>query len=142
MCYIPVLLTISLKESSNINSNYPKDSPQRTGNNSPDPDKAADSREPQVGESPRPVTVDQLLVVAKTALSPDPPDGAKEEFNTLIGRTLRESLAGQSQAKDYNILIHFDEGQLVPADADKIYSGVRAFTEKKPLLLVLYSTGG
>jgi hypothetical protein len=118
------------------------DSPQRIGNDSPDLEKVADSRGPQAGESHPPVTIDQLLVVAKTALTPDPPDGAKEEFNTLIGRALRESLAGQAQAEDYNILIHFDEGELIPADADKIYSGVKSFTDQKPLLLVLYSTGG
>ena len=42
----------------------------------------------------------------------------------------------------YNLLILYDEGQMVKSDADNIYNAVTAFSDKRPILLVLHSTGG
>jgi ClpP class serine protease len=54
-----------------------------------------------------------------------------------------EFLATRNSLRDtYNILILFDQNIMIRSDADKIYSAVTAFKEKKPILLVLSSNGG
>ncbi len=93
-------------------------------------------------ESPPAVSLNQLFEAASGALSEGSSDELKNDFKDLIMRHLRESLAGDASLIKHNFLIHFDEGQLVPSDADKVYSAVRGFKEKKPLLMLLYSTGG
>jgi len=42
----------------------------------------------------------------------------------------------------YNVVILYDEASMVRQDTDRIYDSVKKLKEKKPLLLVLSSTGG
>lgn len=71
---------------------------------------------------------------------------AKEEAaaarDNLIRRYLGQKVSQHKVSETYNILIVHDEGRMVQSDADYIYSAASAFGNKKPLLLVLYSTGG
>ncbi len=45
-------------------------------------------------------------------------------------------------SQDYNVLILYDQGRMVRGDADNIYNSVTALSVSKPILLVLFSTGG
>ncbi|MGD0021724.1 MAG: hypothetical protein ABSC54_05420, partial [Smithellaceae bacterium] len=45
-------------------------------------------------------------------------------------------------ANQYNIVLLYDEMRMVQADADSIYSAVTKFSDGKPILLVLHSSGG
>lgn len=76
------------------------------------------------------------------SLVADAPEGSKKARDELIKRYLKQQLGLHKIAEQYNVLILHDEGQMVKSDADKIYSAVTGFTEKKSILLILYSTGG
>jgi hypothetical protein len=66
----------------------------------------------------------------------------KTECNKVISQYLRQEVLTIKGSEDYNILVLHDETRMIKSDADKIYSAVTSFTEKKPLLLILYSGGG
>ncbi|OGS20287.1 MAG: hypothetical protein A2252_12065 [Elusimicrobia bacterium RIFOXYA2_FULL_39_19] len=76
------------------------------------------------------------------SLIPDPIEGSKKTRNNLICNFIEQGINKHNISKQYNIIIFHDEGTMVKSDADNIYSTANSFNEKKPLLLVLYSTGG
>jgi hypothetical protein len=55
---------------------------------------------------------------------------------------VKQVMSKYSVANKYNVLILFDSSTLIKSDADNIYKAVNKFTEKRPLLLILYSYGG
>ena len=77
-----------------------------------------------------------------TSLSHEAPEDATDHRNTCIRSYLLQQIAKHPVAKDYNVLVLFDEGRMVKSDADHIYSAATQFTEDKPILMVLRSTGG
>ena len=76
------------------------------------------------------------------SLLPDPPADANSRRDEYIRSYLLAVLDNHSVSKNYNVLVLFDEGSMVKSDADNIYSAATKFGEEKPLLVVLYSTGG
>lgn len=60
----------------------------------------------------------------------------------VFKKYLASIVGGHKIAADYNIIILYDDSRMVKADADRIYSSVSCLTDKKPILLVLYSSGG
>lgn len=42
----------------------------------------------------------------------------------------------------YNFIFLFDDSTMLKSDADKIYNSVTDFNKKKPVLMILYSSGG
>lgn len=60
----------------------------------------------------------------------------------MIANWLEQCINQHEISKQYNILIFHDEGTMIKSDADNIYTAANGFVEKKPLLLLLYSTGG
>ena len=88
------------------------------------------------------IRIGELYNAIYTSLLPEAPDVSKKNRDELIKRFLNQELCLHKISEDYNVIILHDEGQMVKSDADKIYSGVTRFTEKKPILLILYSTGG
>lgn len=69
-------------------------------------------------------------------------DDSKRKCPKIIRSYLKNKLGSHSVYQKYNVLILFDENSLVKADSDKIYNAVTNFSDKKPILLVLYSQGG
>lgn len=71
---------------------------------------------------------------------------ATEEQNKirdeLIRNYLNQVISKHPIMKNYNVLILHDETSMMKTDADYIYYSVTAFKEKKPILLILYSSGG
>lgn len=69
-------------------------------------------------------------------------EDGKQQFNKTVSDYLKQEASKLKCFKKYNIIVLYDDSTLVKGDADNIYNAVTKFTEKKPLLLVLYSRGG
>ncbi len=69
-------------------------------------------------------------------------DADKKKFADLLSRRLIQETNKNTLAAQYNIVVLFDNTILIKSDSDRIYSAVRQFQQKKPLLLVLLSRGG
>lgn len=69
-------------------------------------------------------------------------DVGKQNCNKTIAAYLKQEASKVKCFDKYNIIVLYDDTTLVKGDADNIYNAVTKFTEKKPLLLVLYSRGG
>jgi hypothetical protein len=88
------------------------------------------------------VTVSILDRSLFAALGPEGNDEKRNEAKANIRRYLEQQIEKHPVAASYNILMLYDETRMVDSDADSIYSAVARFSEKKPILLVLHSTGG
>lgn len=69
-------------------------------------------------------------------------DSKKDEFKAKIKEYFAQELEKLKCSKKYNIVILFDDSTMMKSDADKIYSSVTTFDKKKPVLMVLLSSGG
>lgn len=86
--------------------------------------------------------INKLIQAMFSSLSPEPPPGSARARDKIIREYIYDQIKGSTIAETYNILILHDEGRMVRSDADNIYSAADAFSHKRPLMLVLYSTGG
>lgn len=84
----------------------------------------------------------KLIDSVFVSLGPEAPSGSEKERDDLIREYIQRQIDNNPLTESYNILILHDEGRMVKSDADNIYSASVAFTDKRPVLLVLYSTGG
>jgi len=69
-------------------------------------------------------------------------DSIVPEFNKVFKKFLQQELSKLEISKKYNIVILHDDSTMLKSDADKVYSAVTAFDKKKPVLMVLLSSGG
>ena len=69
-------------------------------------------------------------------------DPSKQNCNQTILKYLKQEASKVACYNKYNIIILYDDTSLVKSDADNIYNAVTKFSDKRPLLLVLYSRGG
>lgn len=86
--------------------------------------------------------INDLFNALFLSLRPDPQPGADKTRDDLIKEYICQEIENNPISESYNILILHDEGRMVKSDADYIYSASAAFTDNKPLLLILYSSGG
>jgi ClpP class serine protease len=91
---------------------------------------------------PPQITRKELVSAMFDGLTPDATDILSKVRDDKIRDYLKQSIENEDISKKYNILILYDEGAMVRSDADNIYSAVTEFSDKKPILFVLYSTGG
>lgn len=75
-------------------------------------------------------------------LKPEADETKKTEGKKLFVKYFQQIVAKSPIASKYNILIQHDEGSMMRGDIDSIYAAVTKFSEKKPILLILYSRGG
>jgi len=66
----------------------------------------------------------------------------KQTCNKTISEYLKQEACKIQSFSKYNVIVLYDDTELVKGDADNIYNAVTTFKEKKPLLLVLFSRGG
>jgi ClpP class serine protease len=97
---------------------------------------------PTAKDSKKKFYLNELIDAMLTSLGPDAPSGSSGIRDDLIRAYLQNQIESNPLAESYNILILHDEGRMVKSDADNIYSASIAFPNKRPVLLVLYSTGG
>jgi ClpP class serine protease len=69
-------------------------------------------------------------------------DDLERKRNDIVQKYFRQAIEGNALSSLYNVVILYDNGQMVRSDADNIYSAVTAFSAKKNIMLILYSTGG
>ncbi|WP_235299792.1 SDH family Clp fold serine proteinase [Portibacter marinus] len=70
-------------------------------------------------------------------LNPD-----KRLYKDLLTQYLKQEISKHPVSKKYDLVILFDDSTMMKSDADKVYNSVTKFTKDKPLLLVLFSSGG
>lgn len=67
----------------------------------------------------------------------------KKKFAQLLSSRLKQVIGKHACAKNYNVLILYDNTTIVKSDSDSIYEATSAIAKNdKPLLLVLLSRGG
>ncbi len=69
-------------------------------------------------------------------------EGKEEEFANVLSAYLKQEVDKHECSEKYNILILFDHLSMMKSDSDKIYTAVNNFKNNKPLLLILFSSGG
>lgn len=89
-----------------------------------------------------PISESDLLKSIYSNYSPTGNTENREETLRTISAYLKQEATKNPIFNDYNILILFDPTIMIKSDADKIYNAVTAFKDSKPLLLILYSSGG
>lgn len=94
-------------------------------------------------KNPKPkVGIKEILDALVSAFGENSTDVGKRECPNVISQYLKDKYEDHPVYIKYNVLILFDENSLVKGDSDKIYDAVTKFSEKKPILLILYSRGG
>lgn len=66
----------------------------------------------------------------------------QKKARTLIRRYLKQCIDKYDIAPNYNLVLLYDETRMVQSDANNIYTAVTQFSERKPIFLLLHSTGG
>jgi hypothetical protein len=100
----------------------------------------AASTQPAV--EPKAVSNHDLIDSIFTAYGPEGTEDQKSEAKANVRRYLSQIIEKHPVAKQYNILLIYDELQMVQSDADNIYASVTKFCDGKPILMVLHSSGG
>jgi hypothetical protein len=101
-----------------------------------------DSKTKTRNTSKKGVSVREVIDKIVASLKAEAPEGSDKARNNMVKKYLEDSFSQHEISKSYNVLILYDEGRMVKSDADHIYSAATSFEERKPLLLILYSTGG
>jgi len=93
-------------------------------------------------EEPKKVGIKEIIDALIAAFGENATDAGKRDCPKVISQYLKDKYSDDPIYKKYNVLVLFDENSLVKGDSDKIYDAVTQFSEKKPILLILYSRGG
>ena len=97
---------------------------------------------PDVPVEKEEITQRKLIDDISKALKDEATEEDKKQGKETIKKYLKQSIDSYDISKNYNIVFLYDEGRMIESDADSIYVAVTSFPEKKPILLVLHSTGG
>lgn len=98
----------------------------------------AETPEPEVKEIES-YTVIKLLI---DTYRDEGDDSLKPKLHETLQAYLEQEINKHLCAKKYNIVILHDNSTMLKSDADKIYNTVTSFDKKKPVLMVLLSSGG
>lgn len=116
----------------------PPKSPKAPAKSSPkeeQPAPAASSEQPEL-------TPAELVDVIWSATSAETTEELKVKAKKAISRYIEESIKGFEDYSKYNIIIIYDEFTMVNSDTDNIYNAVTKFETRKPILVLLHSSGG
>jgi ClpP class serine protease len=119
--------TITVSQSEEETKNEPNNSVQTTAKTS---------------EVKSEILIKDIVEVIQQSFSETPPPHAESKRDELIKDYLKQQMKKFPISENYNIMILFDEGTMVKKDADRIYSAATNFSDKKPMLFILYSSGG
>lgn len=106
------------------------------------PEKELKSNQDVENIEPKKIDAKEVANAIYDSLRDDPIDNADSIRNNAITSYLKQKINEHEISKAYNILILFDEGTMIKKDADNIYAAATKFQEKRPILLILYSSGG
>jgi len=88
------------------------------------------------------ITYKDFVNAVFTGLDPAASEGQQKKRDETICSYISQLINSYNVSKQYNVLILHDTTQMYKSDADNIYNAVTGFKERKPILLVLYSSGG
>lgn len=88
------------------------------------------------------ITIEELASKIFSGYGVAGTDADKKEANEAIKKYIKQQIYENPIYNKYNLIFLFDSSTMIKSDADKIYSAVTQFQEKKPLLMILYSNGG
>jgi hypothetical protein len=91
---------------------------------------------------PTPPTQQDLYTAMFESLDPSGTDEKHKRRDEVFKQYLSSTVEAHAVSKTYNVLLIHDESTMIRGDADRVYAAASSFADKKPLLLVLYSTGG
>ncbi len=72
-------------------------------------------------------------------------NGDREKENkakSVVQRYLKQCIDKHAITNNYNLVFLYDETSMVQSDVDNIYTSVMQFSEQKPILLLVHSSGG
>lgn len=85
----------------------------------------------------------ELVTQPLTAMfSPEAAQLTDDEIREIVNRQILFELTKVDFEKDYNILFLFDENSITRSSANRIYNAVTEADPKKPILLIMSSSGG
>jgi hypothetical protein len=88
------------------------------------------------------VTNRDLIDSIVAGFSPEGTETQKGLAKMNVQQYLTQIVDKHPVAAQYNVALLYDEMRMVQSDADNIYSAVTRFSNGKPILLVLHSSGG
>lgn len=97
---------------------------------------------PNASSQPKPPTDKDLYQALFESLDTPGTEDKHTKRDEVFRKYLESIVCGHRIAADYDIIILHDDSRMVKEDADRIYTSVAALKDKKPILLVLYSSGG
>ncbi len=89
-----------------------------------------------------PTTQADLLRVISESLGPNGTLEKHIERDEIARKYMQEIMDAHPISSQYNILIIHDETRMMKTDADNVYSAIQGFKTRKPILLMIYSSGG
>lgn len=90
----------------------------------------------------KPIELGEIFSSIVTGYQTDGTEDDKKAAKDKIKVYLNQVVGRQELSKKFNIVVLYDSSTMVKSDADSIYNAVTSFTEKLPILLILYSNGG
>ena len=91
---------------------------------------------------PKNITNRDLIDTLFQAFGPEGTSQQQSKGKSSVRRYLKQVLDKHPISASFNVVMLYDETRMVQSDADNIYSAVTTFAEKKPVLLILHSSGG
>lgn len=104
--------------------------------------KSVDNEKKQGAKQKKEILRSELVEAVFKSYSDKGTEEDKKNAKMIISSYLKQEADRSPVFNKYNLLVLYDPTSLIKTDADKIYNAVTAFTEKKPLLLILHSGGG
>jgi hypothetical protein len=140
-CLIIRRIGMSQKKKSSGESTIEAVQFEPSGSNSVVTSQSTKTQTSQVQE--KEISVPDLMNAIFNSLDPNATDEQIKIRDDFFKKSLAQVISKfPTVMNNYNLLILNDDGHMVKSDADNIYNAVTAFPEKKPILLVLHSTGG
>lgn len=87
-------------------------------------------------------TLNDVMDSLFAAFGENKTENGERECPKIISQYFKDTFEENEIYQKYNVLILFDENSLIKGDSDRIYEAVTKFTETKPILMILYSSGG
>ena len=85
---------------------------------------------------------DNFFLPIGDGLKPEATQQQTNQRDAVLKQYISKAFESSKISEKYNFLILYDEYRMLRSDIDKIYSAIANLKEKKPILLMLYSTGG
>jgi len=98
--------------------------------------------EPAQAPAQKDLKTDSLVDPISALIALRDTDPSDSDVEKLVCQVICDKIDKNAETQPYNVLFLYDPTTLARTDADRIYSAITSFSEKKPILLILNSDGG